>query len=223
MNLRVFSVLHSLRAATKRFHAWRTWRSTWGATQERSRTCASTLAARKPSATPATAPSISALTWTRSETKTPACLASQSAPEPMNPFILHPLTNYSITSDKRACITWAWLNIRPSLLQRRLRVHASAVCHLLSLSGFFCCLHAWLRQIIKWSVPLGRVTVWATTDLERRSQLRQSFACLSGPWKEKERLSQPRLPLVMSEPPHQHAHTSLYRRLHASSVPLSDY
>lgn len=58
---------HSLRAVTKRFPVWRTWRSTWGATRARSRTSASTLAARRHSATLVTEPSTSALTWTRSE------------------------------------------------------------------------------------------------------------------------------------------------------------
>lgn len=116
----------------------------------------------------------------------------------MNSFIFHPLTNDSIcsriTCEKRACITWARLNIRPSLLQHRLKAHwrpAVTPCHGRMSSAVTqrnsSCLHAWLPQIIKWSVPLGRVTVWATTDLERSSELRQSFPCSSGPWKEKER------------------------------------
>lgn len=116
--------------------------------------------------------------------------------DPVSPSKLYPgasesiyLTNMSsicrwISSDKRACITWAWLTIRPSLLQHRLKArrHPSLAPRLGRMSSAVTrrnsrCLHAWLQQIIKWSVPLGRVTAWATTDLEQHSELRQSFSC----------------------------------------------
>lgn len=59
------SLSHSLKAAARPSHDWRTSRSTCGATRARSRTCASTQAVRRPSATPAIGPSTSAPTSTR--------------------------------------------------------------------------------------------------------------------------------------------------------------
>lgn len=55
----------SSRAAARPSRGWRISRSTCGATRVRSRTCASTQAVRRPSATPATVPSTSAPTSTR--------------------------------------------------------------------------------------------------------------------------------------------------------------
>lgn len=61
----VWVLSYSLKAAVRHFPVWRTWRSTYAATPERSPTYASIPAVSRPSATLVIAPNTSAHTWTR--------------------------------------------------------------------------------------------------------------------------------------------------------------